>query len=703
MNTDTSPIVGDLRLGVDIGGTFTDAILISEDDGRVWGGKVLTTPHDPSEGFLQVVAQVLARSAADAEGIRSIIHATTVATNAVIERQGARAGLLVTHGFRDILEIARQIRHELYNLQTDKPTPLIPRKYCREVVERLDYTGSVIDELDEDGVRAVLTEWRDDGINSLAVCLLHSYRNPVHEQRIRELAAEVHPEADVSLSSEIAPEIREYWRASTTVMNAYIGPAVRSYVGGVQTRLRDAAISAPLYLMQSNGGVTSVENARDRPVYLIESGPAAGVAAATHFCNALGARDAIAFDMGGTTAKMGLIRNGRSEISAEFEVGAGWSGTPMTRGGGYPILGSVVDLVEVGAGGGSIGWIDDGGALRVGPRSAGANPGPACYGRGGTLPTVTDANLVLGRLDARYFAGGDMALDERAAYVAIEKHCAEPLGLDVDSAAMGLLDIANATMVQAMRLVSVQRGHDPRDFTLVATGGAGPLHANALAQELGIPTIVVPPSPGVASALGMLVSDLRRDLRVTRLESLETAPLEEIDAAYRKMEAESREAFAHDGLADSQMAFERFMEMRYAGQSWKLRVAPPTDLSPASREELKSRFDAIHHKTYGYDVPEEDVEIVNIGITAIGSLSRPRLEHVVGRSKPRERTSRDVYFRELGERVACEVVDRYQLTAGDVVEGPAVIEETDSTTIVYPGYRAAAGEHGVLLLSAVEQ
>jgi N-methylhydantoinase A len=690
------------RLGVDIGGTFTDAILISEMDGRVWGAKVLTTRDDPSQGFVEVVAEVLARSVASPSEIKSIIHATTVATNAVIERRGATTGLLVTRGFRDILEIARQIRHELYNLQTDKPQALVPRELSREVGERLDHTGSVVEKLEEDGVRAVLQEWREQGVNSIAVCLLHSYRNPAHEVRIAELAAEVHPEASVSLSSEIAPEIREYWRASTTVMNAYIGSAVRGYIGLVEARLRDASVEAPLYLMQSNGGIVSVEHAHATPVYLIESGPAAGVAAAAHFCGVLGTPDAIAFDMGGTTAKMGLIRAGKSEISAEFEVGAGWSGTPLTRGGGYPILGSVVDLVEVGAGGGSIAWIDDGGALKVGPQSAGADPGPASYGRGGELPTITDANLVLGRLDPRYFAGGDMVLDEDAAVRAIEEHCARPLGVDVPTAAMGILDIANATMVEAMRLVSVQRGHDPREFALVATGGAGPLHANALAQELGIPTIVVPPSPGVASALGMLVSDLRRDLRTTRLETLAEAELDEIDRAFEEMENSSREEFANDGLTDAEMSFGRFMEMRYMGQSWKLRVLPPSDLSSQSREEIKRRFDEVHRKAYGYDAPADEAEIVNIGVTAIGALTRPRLEHVVPADEKRPASTRDVYFREAGGYVPCAVLSRYQVSEHEGIEGPAVIEEKDSTTIVYPGYRASSGLHGVLLISAME-
>jgi N-methylhydantoinase A len=690
------------RLGVDIGGTFTDAILISEVDGRVWGAKVLTTRDDPSQGFVEVVGEVLARSVASPSEIKSIIHATTVATNAVIERRGATTGLLVTRGFRDILEIARQIRHELYNLQTDKPQALVPRELSREVSERLDHTGSVVEKLDEEGVREILQEWCEQGVDSIAVCLLHSYRNPAHELRIAEIAAEVHPEANVSLSSEIAPEIREYWRASTTVMNAYIGSAVRGYIGLVEARLRDASVQAPLYLMQSNGGIVSVENAHATPVYLIESGPAAGVAAAAHFCTVLGTPDAIAFDMGGTTAKMGLIRAGKSEISAEFEVGAGWSGTPLTRGGGYPILGSVVDLVEVGAGGGSIAWIDNGGALKVGPQSAGADPGPASYGRGGELPTITDANLVLGRLDPRYFAGGDMVLDEDAAIRAIEKHCARPLGVDVPTAAMGILDIANATMVEAMRLVSVQRGHDPREFALVATGGAGPLHANALAQELGIPTIVIPPSPGVASALGMLVSDLRRDLRITRLETLAEAELDEIDRAFQEMENSSRQEFANDGLTDAEMSFGRFMEMRYLGQSWKLRVLPPPDLSSQSREELKRRFDEVHRKAYGYDAPADEAEIVNIGVTAIGALSRPRLEHVVPASEKRPVSTRDVYFREAEGFVTCAVLSRYQVSENEGIEGPAVIEEKDSTTIVYPGYRASSGLHGVLLISVMD-
>jgi N-methylhydantoinase A len=689
------------RLGIDIGGTFTDAILISERTGRVWSEKVLTTPHDPSEGFMEVVERLIAHSAIDKESIQSLIHATTVATNAVIERTGAVAGLLVTEGFRDILEIARQIRHELYNLQTDKPVPLIPRRYCFEIRERIDHQGTILQELDEQSVESAIRKLRAEGVDSIAICLLHSYRNPTHEQRVAEIAQRLHPKAVISVSSEIAPEIREYWRASTTVMNAYIAPTLTRYVDGIADKLGASEIKSPLYLMQSNGGITSVETAKRRPVYLIESGPAAGVAVAAHFCELTGVENAIAFDMGGTTAKMGLITSGKSAVSSEFEVGAGWSGTPLTRGSGYPILGSVVDLVEVGAGGGSIAWIDRGDVLKVGPRSAGADPGPVCYQKGGSHPTVTDANLVLGRLDPNYFAGGEIKLDKAAAYEAIERECAEPLEMDVLRAAMGIVEIANATMVQAMRLVSIQRGHDPREFALVATGGAGPLHANALANELGIPMVIVPPSPGVASALGMLVSDLRWDFRATKLEALADTRLEEIEEAFTALEKEALALFSKEGVEEKNASLERFAEMRYVGQSWKLRVPlPVVPLSANEREQIKMSFDELHGQTYGYSVATEPVEIVNIGLTAIGRLDKPQLEHVVGKKRPghARAASREVYFKELDGLSDCEVFDRYVLEAGERIDGPAIIEETDSTIVVCPGYQADVEDRGTVII-----
>jgi N-methylhydantoinase A len=689
------------RLGVDIGGTFTDAILMSERTGQVWSEKVLTTPGDPSEGFMDVVERLLAHSAVDKTSIQSLIHATTVATNAVIERKGAMAGLLVTEGFRDILEIARQIRHELYNLQTDKPVPLIQRRHCVEIKERLDYRGEELTPLDEESVTRAVSKLRDAGVDSIAVCLLHSYRNPAHEQRVAEIIRDLHPKAIVSVSSDVAPEIREYWRASTTVMNAYIAPTVSRYVDGITERLAAADVESPLYLMQSNGGITSVETAKRRPVYLIESGPAAGVAVAAHFCELTGDADAIAFDMGGTTAKMGLITGGKSAVSSEFEVGAGWSGTPLTRGGGYPILGSVVDLVEVGAGGGSIAWVDRGDVLKVGPRSSGADPGPVCYGKGGTHPTVTDANLILGRLDPNYFAGGTITLDRDAAYDAIRRECADPLDVDVPTAAMGIVEIANATMVQAMRLVSIQRGHDPRGFALVATGGAGPLHANALASELGIPTIIVPPSPGVASALGMLVSDFRWDFRTTKLKPLADVPLEEYETAFERLEEEALDLFEREGVRQDNASLERFAEMRYIGQSWKLRVSLEVGtLSDAKRDEIKLRFDSLHEQTYGYSVSDEPAEIVNIGLTAIGRLDKPQVQHVVSsiRSTEDSTPSREVYFKELEGPIDCRVYDRYVLEEGTRIEGPAIVEEIDSTIVVNPGYYLEVLARGTIII-----
>ncbi|MDP9222388.1 MAG: hydantoinase/oxoprolinase family protein, partial [Actinomycetota bacterium] len=435
------------RVGVDIGGTFTDGVLVDEGSGDIWIEKVLTTPADRSIAFLDVTERLAQRVALQKDELRYIMHATTTATNAVIERRGARAALLVTEGFRDVLEIQRQVRHEVYNLQTEKPTPLIPRRYCLEIPERLDYRGQTIVELDESAVEHAVEMLRAEGIKSIAVCFLHAYRNPEHEQRAGNIIRRLYPSATVSLSSEIAPEIREYWRASSTAVNAYIAPIVEQYLTGVEEKLRAAGFRTGVHIMQSNGGVTTAAIAKARPIHLIESGPAAGVRAAAFVSELMGQSDSISFDMGGTTAKMGLIRDGQPKVLPEFEVGAGsFSGAGLTKGSGYPVLGAVVDVVEVGAGGGSLGWIDAGGLLRVGPRSAGADPGPVCYGRGGTEPTITDANLVLGRLNPRYFLGGALGLDAEAARDAVRTECAEPLKMDVVEAAMGIIEIANATM-----------------------------------------------------------------------------------------------------------------------------------------------------------------------------------------------------------------------------------------------------------------
>lgn len=693
----------EVRLGVDIGGTFTDGVLIDDDTGTISIDKVPTTPRDPSEGFIRCTERLMVRGRVDPSSFRFIVHATTVATNAMLERQGARAGLLTTQGFRDVLEIARQIRHELYDLQTEKPRPLIPRERCLEIEERLNYLGEIIVPLDEESVARAVEILRAQAVTSIAVCLLHSYQNPAHERRAREIIRSLYPEAMVSLSSEIAPEIREYWRASTTVTNSYVAPLVSAYLEAIERKLRAQQIVAGLHIMQSSGGIMTVTTAKARPILMLESGPAAGVAAAAYFANLVGCRNAISFDMGGTTAKMGLIFDGQPNVVSEFEAGAAaGSGSGLAKGSGYPVLAPIMDLVEVGAGGGSIAWIDSGGLLRVGPRSAGADPGPACYARGGTDPTVTDANLVLGRLNPHYFLGGEIPLDLEAAYASIDARCARPLGLEVVGAAAGVIDIANATMMEAMRLVSVQRGHDPTEFSLIAFGGAGPVHANQLAEELGIPLVVVPPSPGVASAWGMLVSDLRHDYRVTRLQPLARARFEELNDVYRDFEEDALVTLLSEGVVPAHVEVQRYLDMRYIGQSWTLTIhAPKTDLTPDDAPRLKEAFDRHHEQSYGYAVPGEFVEIVNIGLMAIGRVPKPPM-----RAFPRERVtpvgarkvSRRVYFRETGGFVDCPVYDRYALRDADRVPGPAVIEEPDSTTVVHPGYTADVAHHGILLL-----
>jgi N-methylhydantoinase A len=701
--------VSTYRLGVDVGGTFTDGVLIDEQSGVISIDKILTTPDDPSRAFLQVVIRLAERHELDPRQVRYIMHAMTTATNAVIERRGARAGLLVTAGFRDVLEIQRQVRHDLYNLQTDKPPPLILRRHCMEIAERIDYQGRVLVPIDLQSVARAVEHLKRSDIDSIAVCFLHAYRNPAHERQAGEVIRRLYPQATISLSSDIAPEIREYWRASTTVVNAYVAPVVARYLGKVEHRLEQAGFSPDFHIMQSNGGVTTAAVAKQRPIALIESGPAAGVRVAAFLAELMGFQDAISFDMGGTTAKMGLVREGQPRVLQEFEVGAGsFSGTGLVKGSGYPILTSVVDLVEVGAGGGSLGWIDGGGLLRVGPRSAGAEPGPACYGRGGEEPTITDANLILGRFNPDYFLGGQLRLDEVAARQALESRCAEPLGTDSVSAAMGIVDIANATMGQAMRLVTIQRGFDPRGFCMVAFGGAGPAHSNALAGALGVPAVLVPPAPGVAAALGMLVSDLRHDYRLTYLRTLASASAPDLAAIFQEFATTGYTTLAAEGIPSERVRLERYLDMRYVGQSWKLSVPlGPDDLrDDGTLMRLKLAFDQLHETTYGYCAPDEQAEIVNVGVLATGLMPRIELRAVpLGERSPcaAHTSTRPVYFREVNGFVSSKVFDRYALRVGNVVDGPAIIEEIDSTTVVHPGYQAEVRQFGVLMLRPSDQ
>jgi N-methylhydantoinase A len=680
-----------VRLAIDIGGTFTDATLIDDETGGVAIAKVLTTPADPSEGFMQAAERALAAGNVGAGHVRFVVHATTVATNAIIEGKIARSGFVTTDGFRDLLEIARQVRPTLYDTQFEKAKPLVPRDRAVVVRERLGPAGEVLHALEDDSVREAAAILRREEVESVAVCLLHAYVNPEHERRVGAILAEELPGVPISLSAEVAPEFREYLRASTTVINAAVRPVIERYLERIETRLAEAGVEAKLLVMQSSGGVFSAEAARSRPVFMVESGPAAGVIASAHLGETLGREDILSFDMGGTTAKVGLIQGGRPSVTKNYNVGghagAGIGGMSLS---GYPVRTPVVDLVEIGAGGGSIAWVDSGGLLRVGPQSAGADPGPVCYRRGGGEPTVTDANLVLGRLNPSYFLGGEIELDVDGAARAIEERCAAPLGLSLVEAANGIVEIANAAMVNALHLISVQRGYDPRDFVLVGFGGAGPVHANALVRDAEMPTLVIPRSPGIFSATGLLTTDLKRDAATTIMRRLDALDADEVEATFAELEEQGREELEREGLTGDAIEFERQIDMRYVGQSYELSV-------PAG-DGLLERFHAEHDRAYGFSAPGEPVEAVSLRLTSVGTIAKPPLRLLETGALPEPKERRPVYFAEAEDYVDCPIYDRYALPAGATLAGPAIAEEFDSTTVVHPGFVMRVDDVGNLVI-----
>jgi N-methylhydantoinase A len=557
----------------------------------------------------------------------------------------------------------------------------------------------VVTPLDEGSVRDAARLLAREEVESVAVCLLHAYVNPEHERRVGAIFAEELPGIPVSLSSDVAPEFREYLRASTTVINTVIRPVVGRYLERIEQRLAEAGITARLLVMQSSGGVFGSEAAAHRPVFMVESGPAAGVIAAAHLGSTIDRPDILSFDMGGTTAKVGLIRGGRPSVTKDYQVGghasAGIGGMSLS---GYPVRTPVVDLVEIGAGGGSIAWVDSGGLLRVGPQSAGADPGPVCYRGGGTEPTVTDANVVLGRLNPAYFLGGEIGLDVEGARRAIEERCAKPLGLDVVEAANGIVEIANAAMVNALHLISVQRGYDPREFLLVGFGGAGPVHANALARDAEMPAVLIPPSPGIFSATGLLTTDLKRDAAQTIMRRLASLPTDEVETVFAQLEAEGAAELAREGVPPEAIDFVRQIDMRYVGQSYELTIPAPSPFTRDAAAPLLERFHAEHDRTYGFAAEEEPVECVSLRLATIGGISKPPLRFLPPGDAPAPKEERSVFFAEAGGYVDCPIYDRYSLPAGAELHGPAIVEEFDSTTVLHPGYGIRVDSHGNLFI-----
>jgi len=679
-----------IRLSADVGGTFTDVAAFDETTGALRLGKTLTTPQRLVTGIENGVGKAGTRF--QAAGL--FLHGTTVAINTILERSGARCALLTTQGFRDIYEIGRVNRPESYNLFFNKHTPLIDRDLRFEVAERIDSQGSVLVPLDEEQVRTVVRDAVKAGVEAVAILFLHSYRNAAHEKRAKEIVESEFPQLFVTASHELSQEYREYERTSTAAANAYVGPRVQRYLTEMEAHLHEAGFGGNFLIVQSTGGLFGVDDARRSCIRMLESGPAAGVVGAKALCDSIGIPSAIAFDMGGTTAKAGVIDRGHVLMTGAALIGGYATGLPVQM--------PMIDIQEVGTGGGSIARVEVGKALRVGPESAGASPGPACYGLGGTEPTITDANLVLGRLAPDRFLGGEMKLDLAAAKKALTDKIAKPLGLDPIEAAEGILRIANTKMAHVVRWVTTERGLDAADFSLVAYGGAGPLHASAVARELAIGKVIIPRAPGHFSACGMLVADLRRDFVNTWFTPLADASFPEMERIFGDMERRGRETVA-GGQNLHGIEVRRSADMRYVGQEHAVTVELPIELFQAQdRAGIKALFDAIHHTRYGFSVEAEKAEIVSLRSAVIGNLPKPPFEHVAkGDSEPDTaafRGKRPVYFASTGF-VDTPTYDRLALKAGNRMAGPVLIEEHASTTVVHPGDVVDVDDFGNLVIA----
>ena len=665
------------RVGVDSGGTFTDICLVDEASGAVRVWKVPSTPGDPSLAIAQGVVEGLRDAArADAATVRYFGHGTTVATNALIQHRGAVTGLSTTEGFRDLLEIGRQRRPHLYDLQADKPLILVPRDRRIEVAERLRHDGRVETPLDETQVRAAVRRLKSAGARAIAVCFLYAYVDPAHERRVRRIVEEELPDAFVTCSHEVAPEFREYERLSTAVVNAYLGPVMASYLAALGPRLVEAGVRVSPHITQSNGGVMSFETARAQPVRTVLSGPATGVVGGLEVGRVAGYRHVITFDMGGTSTDVSLIDDGRARLAGELDVH------------GYPLKAPALDIHTVGAGGGSIAYVDGGDLLKVGPRSAGAAPGPVCYGLGSDEATVTDANVVLGTLNPTHLLGGRMPIDRARAEAAIVKLAAR-LGLDVMATAQGIITVVTANMAKAIRVISVQRGHDPRDYTLVAFGGAGPLHAARLARELEIPRVLVPRHPGILCALGLLLTDLKINDAQTRLMPATLESLPRMAETFQALQARARSWFEREGIPPSAQTLRRTVDMRYAGQNYELPVAFPDEPpGPALLKALTAGFERAHEQVYGYIAGEEPIQVVTFRLEAIGAVrhaelpAHPPATMDVASARIGDR---DVWLAEARDFLRCPVYDRERLGPGHEIEGPAIVEQMGATTLMLAG------------------
>jgi N-methylhydantoinase A len=691
-----------MRVASDIGGTFTDLAYLDETTGEVGTTKVATTP--PS--FAKGVVETLRKAELNVPDTGFFVHGSTIIINALTERKGSKTGLITTKGFRDVLEITRANRPDLYNMYYTKPKPFVPRYLRQEVEERVNYKGEELTPLNEGDVRKAVAKLKAEGVEAIAVCFLHSYADPSHEVECGEIISQTAPDIRLTLSHQITQEWREYERTSTAVLNSYVHPIAQAYLDNLEVDLTGMGMNNhTLHVMQSNGGSATFEAAKAAPINLVESGPVAGVIGAAYIGEMIGEPNVIALDIGGTTAKTSLVENGTPKITTEYKI------EHRRNYAGYPILVPTIDIVEIGAGGGSIAWLDKAGALRVGPVSAGADPGPACYGWGGDKPTVTDANVLAGRINSEYFLGGEIQLDVKKAEAAT-RPIAEAFDIDIEQAAMGIIRIADANMINALKLVSVRRGYDPRDFVLIAFGGGGAMHAGALMRELRAKKVIIPTEPAVFSAWGMLMTDLRRDYIRTLITRTDQVTAEYLNGIYAEMEEQARRDLAAERVKDSDMEVRRFADMRYMGQEHTVKVKLPAgEITAEVMPEINKGFHTLHEQSYTFRL-DTPVELVNFHVTALGRVMKPEVKKLDGGSPPGKggaeglddaRTSgspagkgtRRVNFDELGFHEAA-IYERDRLPVGATITGPAVVEEPASTTVVFPDQKLTRDEYDFL-------
>jgi len=690
-----------LSLGIDIGGTFTDIVIYSQSDGRVFSHKELTTPNDPTEGAIRGIRTLFERERISAKAVSRVIHATTLFANALIERRGARTGLITTAGFRDTLEMRREFKYDLYDLFIEIPEALIPRGFRLEVKERVRSGGALDTPLAEDEVLKAGRVLSEKGVQSVAVAFLHAYANPDHERRARDLLEKHFPELYISISSEVAPQIREFERMSTTAANAYVRPMADRYLESLGQQLRDLGIGCPLLMMLSNGGFTHAGEARRFPVQLLESGPAAGAIAAAYFSKRSGVRDVLAFDMGGTTAKLSIVENNQPLIAYQFEASRERRFAP---GSGLPINISTVELIEIGAGGGSIAHLDSLNLLKVGPRSASSQPGPACYQRGGDKPTVTDANLLMGHLDADTFAGGTMKLSRDAAERSIDP-LGEALQIRIEGVANGILAVVNENMASAARVHVAEGGHDATHYALLVTGGGGPLHGCDVARRLGISRIICPPSAGVASALGLLVSPARIDRVKSITRELRDVSAEALEAMFAALERDAAKVMDETLGAGARYAFERSADIRFVGQGFELVTRlPGGPFDTGTLDRIRAEFTASYLRIFAQVPPVDEIELINLRLAAIEEIDeRPLMLDGKGNQagkqvSVREPVSRDAWNANGGAWRSLKVLARESLNAGQELIGPVIVEDASSTLVVPDGARATCDVSGNIIV-----